>query len=165
MQCPWAILSFVACQPVRCLSTLFYQRRNFFKEKLRNMKSVFLLFLRLSPVTFLFLRRTEQDVTNIECWSSCEVPVTSFNEPWMFSAYFRKILKCQISWKSLQWSRVVPCGWKNDGRTDVTKQIVAFRNFENALKMTMVMHPLFRVFFWRAQGWHITFTEHDKLWI
>jgi hypothetical protein len=34
-----------------------------------------------------------------------------------------------MSWKSIQWERVVPCG-----RTDNTKLVVAFRNFAKAPK-------------------------------
>jgi hypothetical protein len=45
---------------------------------------------------------------------------------------FRKILKYQISGKSMHWE--LSCSMRTDGRTDVTKLIVAFRNFENAPK-------------------------------
>ena len=49
-------------------------------------------------------------------WSSCKVPVflVRFNETWIFSAYFRKVTKHQISWKSLQWD-------PSERRTDMTK--------------------------------------------
>jgi len=50
---------------------------------------------------------------------------------WIFSTYFRKILKCHVSWNSFSDSRVVPCGATNG--TDwwtyrQTKIIVAFQD-------------------------------------
>jgi hypothetical protein len=48
---------------------------------------------------------------------------------------FEKKLKYQISWKSVLWIRVIPCG-----RTDMTKLIVAFRNFAGAPKK-VVRYP------------------------
>jgi hypothetical protein len=46
--------------------------------------------------------------------------------------YFRTLLKYQISWISVQ--REPSCSAPTDGRTDMTKQIGAFRNFANAPK-------------------------------
>jgi hypothetical protein len=71
-------------------------------------------------------------------WSSCKVHITQIRY-WSnlnFLDIFRKILKYQISWKFVQWSRIVPCGRK-DSETDMTKLIVGFRNFANAPKTWM----------------------------
>jgi hypothetical protein len=60
--------------------------------------------------------------------------LSDFNENRIFSTDFWKMFKYEISWKSVQGSRVVPCG-QTDGWTDMTKTIVAFRNFANAPKI------------------------------
>jgi hypothetical protein len=43
-----------------------------------------------------------------------------------------------MSWKSIQWKGVVPFG-----RTDITKLIVAFRNFANAPKKEKLEYVFF----------------------
>ena len=56
-----------------------------------------------------------------------------FNVAWVVLDRFRKILKYEIFIKnSVQWEP--SCSMRADGRTDMTKLIIAFRNFENAPK-------------------------------
>ena len=52
--------------------------------------------------------------------------------------FFRKILKYQISWKSIQWKPSCPI------RTDMTKLIVAFRKFANAPDKTVTQYTVYR---------------------
>jgi hypothetical protein len=62
--------------------------------------------------------------------------LSDFDETWIFSTYFRKILKYQISWKSVKWepSGSMRADARTDIRTCVTKIIIAFRSFANAPK-------------------------------
>jgi hypothetical protein len=46
---------------------------------------------------------------------------------------FEKYSFYQISWKSAQWQP--GCSMRAEGRTGMTKLLVAFRNFPNARKM------------------------------
>jgi hypothetical protein len=43
---------------------------------------------------------------------------------------FEQLLKYHMSWKSVQWEP--SCSMRTDGQTDMTKLIVAVRNFANA---------------------------------
>jgi hypothetical protein len=86
------------------------------KKKLLNTKCVFWLSLHLLSETFLILRRTERDVTKNVYRSECKYRLflSAFNETWIFSADFRKILKYQI------FMKIRPVGaelFNADGRT------------------------------------------------
>jgi hypothetical protein len=52
------------------------------------------------------------------------------NETWIFLTDFLKILKYQISWKSIQWEQSCQRG----GQTDTVKLIITFGNFANMPK-------------------------------
>jgi hypothetical protein len=57
-----------------------------------------------------------------------------FNQTWIFSTEFRKILKYQIFRKSVQWKRVVLSG-QTDGRSDRHDELtVTFRDLASAPK-------------------------------
>ena len=58
-----------------------------------------------------------------------------FNQNWIFSTHFHKILKYEISWKSVEWepSYSIRIDGQMDRRTHITKVIVAFLNFAKAL--------------------------------
>jgi hypothetical protein len=113
-----------------------------FEKKLLNTKCVFWFSLQLLYETFFILRRNEWDTIKNVYWSSCKVPLflSDFNETWILSTEFRKILKYQMSWKSVEPepSCYVQTDGRTDGqtdrRTDMTKQIVTFRNFANPSK-------------------------------
>jgi hypothetical protein len=57
--------------------------------------------------------------------------LSDFNETWIFSTDFRKVLKYQISWKSFQWGAEL---FHADGQTDMTKVIVDLRSFSKTPK-------------------------------
>jgi hypothetical protein len=67
-------------------------------------KRVFWFSLHLSE-TFLILRRTERDVIKMYIGLHVKYPLflSDFNETRIFSTDFRKILKYQTSWNSVQW--------------------------------------------------------------
>ena len=86
--------------------------------------------------TFRILTSSQQKCKNIVInvsRSSCKVPLllSDFNKTWIFPTDPppKKKRKYQVSWKSVRWER--SCFLRTDPRTDMTKLIVAFRNFVN----------------------------------
>jgi hypothetical protein len=103
-----------------------------FLEKILK-KCVFIFCIILSE-TFLILKIIQRDII-IKLHRSLFkylLFLSDFNETWIFSTDFRKILSYQISWKPVEWEP--NCSMRLDRRIDITKLIVAFRNFAKAPK-------------------------------
>ena len=88
-----------------------------------------------SSESFLIIGITEWDMIVNVYRSSCTVPVILvwFELNLNFLEYFEKSLNIKFQENPSSLSRVIPCG-KTDGRTDMMKLIVPFRNFANAPK-------------------------------
>jgi len=88
-----------------------------FEKPLLKTKCLFWFSLQLMSETFFILRRNERDTIKCVYWSSCTYPLfmSGFNETWLFSTKFWKILKNQIPWNSVQWE--VSCSMRTDGQT------------------------------------------------
>jgi hypothetical protein len=107
-----------------------------FGKKFIEQKCVFRFSLQLLSETFLIIRRIQRDITINVHRCSCKVPLllSNFNETWIFSTDFRK-KNPQIS----NFMKIRPVtaelfhGYRRT-KTDMTKLIVAFRNFANAPK-------------------------------
>jgi hypothetical protein len=64
---------------------------------------------------------------------------------------FRKILRYQISFKSVNWEPSFYADGRKDGQTDMTKILVAFRNFANAPKNGWRNYKKVKV--WMSLNW------------
>jgi hypothetical protein len=122
-----------------------------FVKKLLNLKCVFWFSLKILSETFPILRRIQRDINiNVRVYrSSCKVPVIlfRFNETWIFSTDIRKILKYK------NFLKICPVGTelfhadrerereRESRQTDMTKLIVAFRNFANSPKSSQILGP------------------------
>jgi hypothetical protein len=142
------ILSPVACPAVPYFSTLSHKRHDFQeKKKLFNMKCVFWFSLQLLSETFLILRKIQRDIINVHR-SSPKVPVILVRFYWNLNFLDRVLKNAEIS----NFMKIRPVGaelFRADWQTDMTKLIVAFRNFANAPK-TLVIR-------WKIQThWHFT---------
>ena len=130
------MLSSVACPASQFLflPTLSHKRHDF-RKKVTEHKMCILTFSTtfVRNISHSEKKWARYDKKNIYRSSrTVHFILSDFNESWVFLIDFRKILKCKISWKSVQWgSRVVPYG-----RTDMTKLLVSFLlKFVNAPKI------------------------------
>ena len=104
----------------------------------------------------LVLRRTERDVIINVYSSSCKVPSYSFQflfKQKFFSTYFFKNTQISNNIKICPvGAELIRADGRTDGRTDMTKLIVAFRNFANAPKSsTFFAHRVFMYFVWISE--------------
>ena len=125
MQCARALLSSVARSAVQYISTLSHKWHDFRKKKLSNKKWALFFSLQRLSETFFILKITERDMIII--FTDLHVKYTLFLSDFIETRIFltdcRKILKYQISQKSVQleprffyaegWTE----GW-SDRRTD-----------------------------------------------
>jgi hypothetical protein len=92
------------------------------KKKLLNIKYVVLFSLQILFEKFLILRRNELDMIKMFICLHVNYPLflSDFNEVGSFSTDFWKVLKYQISWKSVQWepSYSMRTDARPDGKTD-----------------------------------------------
>ena len=106
----------VACRrpDLQYFSTLYHKRHDFRKRRLLNKKCELRDSLQLLSETLLILRIAERDMTN-GLYAMYPLFSPDFNEVWIFSTDFRKILKYQVSWKSVEWEP--SCSMWTDGQT------------------------------------------------
>jgi hypothetical protein len=96
---------------------------------------VFSFSVQLLSETFLILRRNERDIIKNVYWSSCKVPdnLDRFSNNIQIQN-FMKIRRVGVEL------------FRTERRTDITKLIVAFRNFVNSPnKTTLKLSDLYRV--------------------
>ena len=140
MQCATAILSYVSCLTLQNFSH-YLINGTIFDKKLLGIKCVFWFSLRLLSETFFILRRPERHLIENVYWSSCKVSFIPVRFSWKLN--FRDRFSKNIKLSNLV--KIHPVGAKlfsEDGRKDMTKLIVAFRDFANAPKNTLVRCPL-----------------------
>jgi hypothetical protein len=99
-------------------------------KKLMNIKCG--LIFSTTLVYNIILRRIQRYIIINVHWFSCKVPLflPDCNETWLLSTDFRKPSNIIFHENPSSGSRVIPCR-QTDGRSDMTKLIVAFRYFAN----------------------------------
>jgi hypothetical protein len=109
----------------------YFVNGTIFGGKVTERKMCFWFSVQLFSGTFLIVTRIHWDM--ITSTTAVRVKysmfLSDFNETWIFRTDFRKILRYQISWISVQWE---PSSLRTDGRTDKIKLIFVFRSFANS---------------------------------
>ena len=130
------IILSVACLALLYFSALSHKRHDF-RKKVSKQKYVFRFSLHLLTKTCYILRRTERDmIINVKSVFMKNVRYSCHivKKLEFFTTNFRKLLKYQISWKSLQSEAVVPRG-RRDRWADMTKLSVFFAILRKHLKI------------------------------
>ena len=123
-------------------------------KQVLNLKCVFWVSLKTLSETCLIIGRNEGDIIIKYVVLRVKYPLllSEFNGASIFSTYFRKILKYQVSWHSAQWKPSITMRtYRTDGQTDMTKSVFAFSNFANArnelntCRYSVSMQPIVRI--------------------
>jgi hypothetical protein len=117
-------------------TTLFYiisSTARFLEKNSLNIKCVFWFSPQLLSETFLTLRRVRRDTAINAQGSSRKVPLflSDFNQTWILSTDLRRNSNSKFHENLSSGGRIVTCG-RTDRQTDMTKLIIAFRNFAHA---------------------------------
>jgi hypothetical protein len=131
MQCACAILSSVARPTLQLFSTLSHKLHDFRKQLLKEKKVCFEILYNFYLKFFFILRRIERDMIENIYWLSCKVPLILVRVQRHVNFLDRFSKNTQIP----NFMKIRPVGdelFHADGRTDMTKIIVAFRNFSKA---------------------------------
>ena len=120
----------------------YHINRTIFGKRLLNLKCVMLLSLQLFPKTVLIPRRIQHIGLHVKCLFF----MSDIKETWIFSTDFRnKSSNIKFHKNPSSGSRVVPRGRtdgqrgsRKDGQPYMSKLAVAFRNFADAPKNSML---------------------------
>jgi hypothetical protein len=117
--------------PLACLALPYFARLSHTENDFRRVMGV-----TDHKMCFYFLHKTfDWKISHSAKNSSRSSRKVNFNETCIFSIDFRKILKYQLSGKSVQWGQ--SCCMRSEGWTDTAKLTLDFRNFcERAQKHT-----------------------------
>jgi hypothetical protein len=133
------ILSSVTGLAVRYFFRHYLINGAIFEGKSLSIKCVFWFSLQISSEKFLVVRRFQRDIVINVKTSSCKVHVILVRYLSFLDRVSEK-LKYQLLSKSVQWEP--SCSMWADRQTDMTKLIVAFRNFANPPKKGEIMQRL-----------------------
>ena len=104
----------------------------FEKKKVIEYKMCVLIFSTTLVWNLFILIIIDRDMIN-DLHVKYPLFLSDLNVTWILQIDFQKILKYQISWKSVRWE--LRCSMRTYRRTDMTNKIIDFRNFANAPNM------------------------------